>query len=425
MSLAGWLFFTAKATRARKKVVSTSVLILGKEPIALNMNRIGNILRIDLSPGVYRRFYRLTSPLASEQAATRPFNPLTKQSTLRPYKPNLSHRRRSLYRPLHTDQQTKGTTMGQRSNIQPQNVDAPLTQFATFLVLSVKNTPDAIKTARSTIAGIEDLTKNIAIRDLNALFTCTVGIGSDIWDRLTGLPRPAGLHPFKEVKGKTHTAVSTPGDILFHVRAERRDLCFEFERQLMDQLGDAVSLVDETEGFRYFDVRDLLGFVDGTANPVGPAVPEAVLVNQGNPSCVGGSYVVVQKYMHDMPGWKSLSTEAQEAVIGRTKLDNVELDDAESGQQSHKSLATIEDEDGEEHEILRDNMPFGSPGSGEFGTYFIGYTAELWVIERMMERMFVGDPPGLHDRILDFSRPLTGSTFFAPSASVLAGLEDD
>ena len=393
------------------------------------MNRIGNALRADLSPGLCRRFYHLPSPLASEQAATRSLTPVTKLSTLRSCKPGYQSytRRQPLHRrPLHTDQQTKGTMMSQRSNIQPQKVDAPLTQFATFLVLTVKDTPDAIKTARSAVAGIEDLTKNIAIRDLNALFTCTVGIGSNIWDKLTGLPRPAELHPFKEVKGEKHTAVSTPGDILFHIRSERRDLCFEFERQLMDQLGDAVSLVDETQGFRYFDVRDLLGFVDGTANPVGPAVPESVLVNEDNPSCVGGSYIVVQKYIHDIPGWKALSTEAQEAVIGRTKLDNVELDDAESGQQqSHKSLATIEDDDGEEHEILRDNMPFGSPGSGEFGTYFIGYSAELWVIERMMERMFVGDPPGLHDRILDFSKPLTGSTFFAPSASVLAQLEDD
>lgn len=263
------------------------------------------------------------------------------------------------------------------------------------------------------------------IRDPHSLFSCTVGIGSDIWDKLTGLPRPAELHPFKEVKGKTHTAVSTPGDILLHIRAERRDLCFEFERQLMDNLGDSVSLVDETEGFRYFDLRDLLGFVDGTANPVGSAVPEAVLVTQDDGYGAGGSYIVVQKYLHDIPAWKALSTDAQEGVIGRTKADNIELDDAESGkQQSDKSLTTIEDADGGEHEILRDNMPFGSPASGEFGTYFVGYTAELWVIERMMERTFVGDPPGLHDRILDFSKPLTGTTFFAPPANVLAGLED-
>ncbi|KAJ5791879.1 uncharacterized protein N7518_008890 [Penicillium psychrosexuale] len=307
----------------------------------------------------------------------------------------------------------------------PQRVDAPLTKFATFLVLSVTNKSNAIENVRSTLAGVDSLAKNVSIRDLSAQFACTVGIGSDIWDRLTGFPRPSELHPFREVKGEKHTAVSTTGDLLFHIRSERRDICFEFERQLLDQLGDSVSVIDETVGFRYFDVRDLLGFVDGTANPVGLAVPASVLVTEEDTAAAGGSYIVVQKYSHDLPGWKDLSTEQQEGIIGRTKIDNIELDDAKSGQRSHKTLTTVEDEDGNEHDILRDNMPFGSPGSGEFGTYFIGYTRRLWVIERMMERMFIGDPPGLHDRILDFSKPLTGTTFFAPSASLLSSLGSD
>ncbi|KAF7595538.1 hypothetical protein BBP40_005573 [Aspergillus hancockii] len=314
--------------------------------------------------------------------------------------------------------------MSSRVPIEPQRVDAPLTQSATFLTVSVKDNPDALQTVRSTLASIDDLSKNVSIRDLASQFACTVGIGSGIWDRLTGLPRPAELHPFREIKGAIHTAVSTPGDLLFHIRSDRRDLCFEFERQLMDLLGDAVTVVDQTVGFRYFDVRDLLGFVDGTANPVGPSVSDAVLVAEEDSCATGGSYIVVQKYVHDLQGWKGLPAEQQEAIIGRTKWENIELDDAESGQQSHKSLATIE-EDGEEHEILRDNMPFGNPSSGEFGTYFIGYTRHLWVIERMLERMFIGNPPGLHDRLLDFSKPLTGVAFYAPPAGVLGGLESD
>ncbi|MCJ1395113.1 hypothetical protein MMC18_007994 [Xylographa bjoerkii] len=315
--------------------------------------------------------------------------------------------------------------MSRRVPIESQRVDAPLTQSATFLVLSITNSPDAIRTVRSTLTSIDDLAKNVAIRDLGASFACTVGIGSDVWSLVTGLPRPAELHPFPAVEGAVHTAISTPGDLLFHIRSERRDLCFEFERQLMDRLDDAVAVVDETVGFRYFDVRDLLGFVDGTANPVGPAVPASVLVAEEDAPAAGGSYVVVQKYVHDLPAWQVLPAEQQEAIIGRTKWDNVELEDAVSGQCSHKTLATIEDESGGEHEILRDNMPFGSPGSGEFGTYFIGYSRRLWVIERMMRRMFVGDPPGLHDRLLNFSTPLTGTTFFAPSASLLASLDSD
>ncbi|RDW84255.1 hypothetical protein BP6252_01845 [Coleophoma cylindrospora] len=318
------------------------------------------------------------------------------------------------------------STMSRRVPIEPQRVDAPLTQSATFLVLTITDSPKAVKTIRSTLAGLDGLAKNVAIRDLNASFACTVGIGSKAWDLITKLPRPAELHPFPEVKGDVHTAVSTPGDLLFHIRSERRDLCFEFERQLMNLLGDSVKVVDETVGFRYFDVRDLLGFVDGTANPVGPAVPASILVAEEDSSAVGGSYIVIQKYVHNLQAWNTLKAEQQEAIIGRTKIDNIELDDADPGQQqSHKSLATIEDEDGVEHDILRDNMPFGSASAGEFGTYFIGYSRRLWVIEKMLQRMFVGEPRGLHDRILDFSTPLTGTTFFAPSASLLASLDSD
>ncbi|KAF5490084.1 putative deferrochelatase/peroxidase YfeX [Colletotrichum siamense] len=311
----------------------------------------------------------------------------------------------------------------------PQAVEAPLTQSATFLVLSATDVPDALKNIRSAVSSISDITKNISTRHPSANLSCTVGIGSKIWDGLTQLPRPTELRPFKEIRGAKHTAVSTPGDLLFHIRSERRDMSFEFERQLMDLLGNAVKTEDETVGFRYFDARDVLGFVDGTANPVGSDVSEAVVITEQDDkseAAPGGSYVVVQKYLHDLKAWRSLSTEKQESIIGRTKLDNIELNDADDGrQQSHKSLATIEDEDGNEHDILRDNMPFGSPASGEFGTYFIGYSNKLWVTEKMLERMFIGNPPGLHDRILDFSKAVTGSTFFVPSAKVLESLGNE
>lgn len=305
-----------------------------------------------------------------------------------------------------------------------QSVDAPLTRSATFLVLAAEPGQPALDTIRSALAGVEGLTKNVAIRDLNSQFTCTVGIGSGIWDSLTKLPRPTELRPLPVLQGAVHATVSTPGDLLFHIRSNRRDLCFEFERQLLNRLGKSVRVVDATVGFRYFDTRDLLGFVDGTANPVGPAVLDAAVVQDGPSGSPGGSYVMVQKYIHNLDAWGSLKTEDQEAVIGRTKIDNIELDDAESGQRSHKTLTTIQDENGKEHGIVRDNMPFGSPASGEYGTYFIGYSKKLWVMERMLERMFIGHPPGKHDRILDFSTPVTGSTFFAPSVEVLAGLDD-
>ncbi len=305
-----------------------------------------------------------------------------------------------------------------------QAVDAPLTQSATFLVLSATQSKDALDKIRDAVSSAGDLVKNVSIRHPGAHLSCTVGVGGAIWDRLTSLPRPRELHPFREIRGAKHTAVATPGDVLFHIRAERRDITFEFESQLIEMLGDAVTVEDSTVGFRYFDARDLLGFVDGTANPVAPHVADAVFAAAADdPAAAGGSYVVVQKYVHDMAAWRGLTTEQQEAIIGRRKADNFELPDAEEGKQlAHKTLATIEDEQGNEHDILRDNMPFGSPSEKQYGTYFIGYSKQLWVIEKMLERMFVGSPAGLHDRILDYSKPLTGTTFFIPPASVLEDL---
>ncbi|MGX5695399.1 Dyp-type peroxidase [Agromyces soli] len=321
---------------------------------------------------------------------------------------------------------------GERVPIDAQRVDAPLSRFAIFLVVTVRDGDAALAAVRDTVPSIDDLVKTVGFRDLGGKLSCVVGVGRRLWDRLhggdaaggTGPVRPAELHEFTEVRGAVHTAPATPGDLLFHIRAERQDLCFEFERLLLEALGDAVAVADETTGFRYFDARDLLGFVDGTANPIGAELAEASLIGEEDPAYAGGSYVVVQKYLHDLEHWNALTTEEQEAVIGRRKADDVELDDAAGPQLAHKTLTTITDDDGGELDILRDNMPFGSPARGEFGTYFIGYSRRLWVIERMLERMFVGDPPGFHDRILDVSTAVTGTTFFVPSNPVLRSLAD-
>src|SRR5271169_5784638 len=217
-------------------------------------------------------------------------------------------------------------------------------------------------------------------------------------------------------------APSTPGDLLFHIRSEHADLCFEFERILLDSLGAGVTVIDEVAGFRYFDARDLLGFVDGTANPTGLDLPDVALVGNEDADFAGGSYVVVQKYLHDLNAWAQVPTQLQEEIIGRTKIDNIEIDDGNAPRKSHKSLATIVDADGHEYDILRDNMPFGRPGRQEFGTYFIGYSRYLWVIEKMLQRRYICDPPGAYDRLLDFSTPHTGKTFFAPARPTLQAL---
>ena len=306
---------------------------------------------------------------------------------------------------------------------QPQYIDAPMSAVAAFLVLVVKDDGKSAATVRSVLASTGDLIKDIRSRTERSLFTCNVGISHRAWGAITGKPLPRELAPFTEVRGATHAAVATEGDLLYHIRADSMDLIIEFEKILLEYFGDSVATVDDVAGFRYFDGRDLLEFVDGTANPDGLSLPQATIVGEEDPAYAGGSYVVIQKYLHDMAAWRSLKVDAQEAIIGRTKFDNVELPDATEGQKSHKTLCTIQDATGE-HDILRDNMPFAQPGRGEYGTYFIGYSRHLWVIQKMLERMFIGDPPPLHDRILDFSKAIAGVTFFAPARKFLSDLGD-
>ncbi|MDG4879955.1 Dyp-type peroxidase [Mesorhizobium sp. WSM4884] len=309
-----------------------------------------------------------------------------------------------------------------RVPIDAQSVDAPLSLAAVFLVATVGSDHAALAKVASVLGALDDLVKNVGFRDLSGRLSCIAGIGADLWARLSPDRRPRELKAFAPVKGPVHAAPSTPGDLLFHIRAERSDMCFEFERILLDSLGGNVTVVDEVAGFRYFDARDLLGFVDGTANPTGLDLPTSALVGDEDAEFAGGSYVVVQKYLHDMAAWAETPTHLQEEIIGRTKIDNIEIDDDDKPRKSHKSLATIEDDAGNEYDILRDNMPFGRPGQKKFGTYFIGYTRYLWVIEKMLQRMYVGEPPGAYDRLLDFSTPHTGTTFFAPTRPMLQKL---
>jgi putative iron-dependent peroxidase len=299
-----------------------------------------------------------------------------------------------------------------------QSVAAPLTRAAIFLVATLNQGLDSRTTVRSLCGNLAALLRAVESRDLEGGLSCVMGFGSDAWDKLFGPPRPANLHPFREIRAGARHAVSTPGDFLFHIRAKRMDLCFELETQIMTRIRDAVSPVDEVQGFRYFDDRDLIGFVDGTENPRGKAAIDAVLVGEEDAAFAGGSYVIVQKYLHDLDGWNALSTEQQERIIGRTKLSDIELDDSIKPTSAHSALTTIV-EDGKEIKILRDNMPFGRAAHGEFGTYFIGYSRSPGTIEQMIENMFIGRPHGNYDRLLDFSRAVTGNLFFAPPTTFL------
>jgi putative iron-dependent peroxidase len=300
---------------------------------------------------------------------------------------------------------------------EPQAILTPITEAAIFLTLTVD--PGAEPSVRDALSDVSGLKRSVGFRIPEGDLTCVAGVGAAVWDRLFGLPRPDGLHPFRELNGPRHSAPATPGDLFFHIRAHRLDLCFELAQLLTERLNGYARVVDEVHGFRSFDERDLLGFVDGTENPEGIAARAAVLIGEEDPDFAGGSYFVAQKYLHDLATWNALTVEEQERAMGRTKLNDVEFPDELKPANSHIALNTIVDEHGEQHQIMRFNMPFGRVGAGEFGTYFIGYVRSPEVIEQMLENMFIGKPPGNTDRILDFSTAATGNLFFVPTVDFL------
>ncbi|WP_433601269.1 Dyp-type peroxidase [Nocardia sp. CA-135953] len=305
---------------------------------------------------------------------------------------------------------------------EPQPILEPLTPAAIFLVATIDEGGEAA--VRDLLADLPGLRRSVGFRLPGAGLTCVASIGSEAWDRLFAGPRPAELHVLPEFVGEHHSAPTTPGDLLFHIKSEFQDACFELAMTIGDRLDGAVTIVDQTVGFRYFEQRDLLGFVDGTENPEGSAAFSAAFVGDEDPDFTGGSYVIVQKYLHPMAEWRALSIEEQERVIGRTKLDDFELSDADKPANSHVAVNTVTDDDGTERKILRANMPFGSVKDGEFGTYYVAYAATPSITETMLTRMFIGTEEAAYDRILDFSIAVTGTLFFAPPLDFFDDLPD-
>nr|WP_026356641.1 Dyp-type peroxidase [Mycobacterium sp. 141] len=300
---------------------------------------------------------------------------------------------------------------------QSQPVLAPVTPAAIFLVVTIDAGGEAV--VHDALGNLSGLVRAVGFRDPTKQLSMVTSIGSAAWDRLFGGPRPAELHPFLELAGPRHRAPATPGDLLFHIRAQTMDVCFALAGHVHKAMADAITVVDEVHGFRFFDNRDLLGFVDGTENPGGALAISSTAIGDEDPGFRGGSYVHVQKYLHDMAGWDALSVTEQERAFGRTKLDDIEFPDADKPRDSHLALNVITDQDGTELKIVRHNMPFGEVGRAQAGTYYIAYARTPKVTERMLHNMFIGDPPGNTDRILDFSTAATGGLFFSPTIDFL------
>ncbi|MGW6425486.1 Dyp-type peroxidase [Nocardia sp. NPDC055053] len=305
---------------------------------------------------------------------------------------------------------------------EPQPILDPLTPAAIFLVATIDEGGESA--VRDLLSDITGLRRSVSFRVPGDGLSCVTSIGALAWDRLFAGPKPAELHEFPGYNGPIHSAPATPGDLLFHIRGETQGPCFELAMVIGERLRGAATIVDETVGFRYFEQRDLLGFVDGTENPEGKAAASAALIGDEDPEFTGGSYVIVQKYTHPLDQWNALSIEEQERVIGRTKLADYELPDDVKPADSHVAVNTLVDPDGTERQIMRANMPFGTIGTGEFGTYYIAYAATPSVTERMLERMFLGTDEAAYDRILDFSFAVTGTLFFTPTVDFLDDLPE-
>ncbi|WP_067816330.1 Dyp-type peroxidase [Nocardia inohanensis] len=302
--------------------------------------------------------------------------------------------------------------------VEPQPLLDPLSPAAMFLVATIDEGGEAV--VRDLLADLPGLRRSVGFRLPGSGLACITSIGSQAWDRLFGGPKPAELHEFPGYQGEKHQAPATPGDLLFHLKAEGQDAVFELAMKIAERLSGAATIIDETVGFRYFEQRDLLGFVDGTENPEGQLAAAVGLIGDEDPEFTGGSYVIVQKYLHDLEAWRALSVTEQERVIGRTKLEDFELSDADKPADSH---VAVNDQD-DNGTIVRANMPFGSVAGGEFGTYYVAYAATPAVPELMLERMFLGTGEAAYDRILDFSTAVTGTLFFTPPNAFFDNLPD-
>jgi putative iron-dependent peroxidase len=290
---------------------------------------------------------------------------------------------------------------------------------ALFLVLRVPNPAEHAESVVRVARGAPALARKVAAVDPRAKLVCTVSFGPEFWDVISPGRRPKGLRLFKALDVEGRRAPNTGGDLLFHILSKRHDLCFELAMRLANQLRGWVEVMDEVHGFRYLDSRDLTGFIDGTENPRGKKRAAVALIGAEDPGFAGGSFVFTQRYVHDIERWATLPTREQEKVIGRRKRDSVELSSRARPPISHVSRVVIEEE-GEELEIVRHSFPYGTVS--EAGLFFIAYDRTLDTFEKMLDRMLGATGDGLHDHLMDYTRPVTGATFFAPSLKTLRSL---
>lgn len=287
--------------------------------------------------------------------------------------------------------------------------------FGLFITLALA--PEGAARVRRAAAALPGLTRAVAEKLAEPALVSALGIGAAAWDAVVGGAKPEGLVPFAPLADGDRVAPATPADLFLHIHSPRHDANLVLAREFLRALAGGATVVEEVMGFKHLGGRDLTGFVDGTENPKGDERAEVALVAEG--PFAGGSFVSLQRYVHNLPKWEVLPVPQQEHVIGRTKDDDEELDDEVKPPTAHIARVVIEEE-GEELEVLRHSLPYG--GTGENGLYFVAYCADPGPFRRMLERMVLRDADGHYDRLLDFSRPVTGAAFFTPSAETLEAL---
>jgi putative iron-dependent peroxidase len=301
-------------------------------------------------------------------------------------------------------------------NIKPQNVLDYHGNYAIFMVWNFKKDLDVKNAFERICKLIINLNNSAESRFPDSGASCVMGIGYNAWHKLhLPVPIPKELENFVPILGVRHIAVSSNGDLHFHIRGNDSSVCYDMAHEVSNVLETVAICVEEIHGFRYWDSRSILGFVDGTENPHGGERAFFGLVGDEDPAYKGGSYLFVQKYIHDLNAFEKLSTTEQEKVIGRYKSNDIEMPDDIKPSNSHIALSNV----GDEFKIIRDNMPFGNISANEMGTYFIAYASTFNTVKKMLNNMFIGSPKGNYDRLLDFSTPKTGTLFFVPTLDML------
>lgn len=283
-----------------------------------------------------------------------------------------------------------------------------------FIVLNIRDLP--LDLLKEQLVRLEEGRHRLISQHPEARLVTSVAFGPELWRRLHS-SSPRELKPLEAIEAK-FSMPATGGDLLLHINAARTDLCFLLAHEFLEPIAAQVEVLEQVAGFRYLDSRDLTGFIDGTENPQGDEDrAEAALVGEEDAAFAGGSYVFAQRYVHHLDKWQRLKVEAQEQVIGRSKLDSVELSDEEKPANAHIARVVIE-EDGEELEIVRHGLPYGESG-GEMGLFFVAYVRRLSIIDRMLANMFGSAGDGENDRLLNFVTPVGGAYFFAPAQALL------